>query len=74
MRYPSVMLVSGGSDGRAAPLHAFKMTAALQAATGSSDPVVLLSGNHAGGKGAPSASSTIEALVAELRFMLWKTR
>ncbi len=54
--YPAVMFVSGDSDTRVDPLHARKMTALMQAATGS-DPLrrpVLLhydtKSGHAGGK------------------------
>src|SRR5207249_6822869 len=37
--YPAVLLVSGDSDTRVDPLHARKMTALLQASTGSGRPV-----------------------------------
>ncbi len=73
-RYPSVMLVVTGAESSPAPLHARKMTAALQAATTSSNPVVLLADNQAAGSGSRSADHTVAALVAELRFMLWRTR
>lgn len=72
-RYPAVMLVSGDSDSRVAPLHARKMTALLQAETGSTNPVVLLYDDRAGHAGERSAGATIEELTAELRFLLWQT-
>jgi len=73
-RYPAVMLVSGDSDTRVAPLHARKMTALLQAQTGSAGPVVLLYDAEAGHSGGRPVGDTIEELTAELRFLLWQTR
>lgn len=73
-RYPSVMLVSGDSDNRVAPLHARKMTAMLQSKTGSTNPVVLLYDSSAGHAGERPTSAAIEELTSELRFMLWRTR
>jgi prolyl oligopeptidase len=53
-RYPAVLLMSGDSDTRVAPFHARKMTARLQAATGSAAPVLLhydsQLGHSSGGK------------------------
>ena len=73
-RYPAVMLVTGDGDTRVAPLHARKMTALLQAATGSSNPVVLLYDATAGHSGGRPVSATIEEITAELRFLLWRTQ
>ena len=69
-RYPAVMFVTGDADTRVAPLHARKMTALLQAETGSSEPVVLLYNANA----ARTASAAIDELTAQLRFLLWKTQ
>ncbi len=70
--YPSVMFVTGDSDTRVDPLHARKMTALLQASTGS-DPLkrpVLLhydtKSGHAGGK---PVSQQIEDDADELLFL-----
>jgi prolyl oligopeptidase len=52
-KYPTMFLVSGDADTRVAPLHARKMTALMQAATGSANPVLLryhTSGGHSGGE------------------------
>jgi prolyl oligopeptidase len=72
--FPAVMLVSGDGDTRVAPLHARKMTAMLQAATGSSEPVILLYDNEAGHSGGRPVSAVIEEQTAQLRFLLWQTR
>jgi prolyl oligopeptidase len=53
-RYPAVMLFTGDSDTRVAPLHARKMTALLQASSSSGRPILLhysTAGGHSGGMG-----------------------
>jgi prolyl oligopeptidase len=53
-RYPAVLLATAESDSRVDPLHARKMTARLQAATGSDHPVLLRLESRAGhGAGKP---------------------
>ncbi|HSM59825.1 MAG TPA: prolyl oligopeptidase family serine peptidase [Longimicrobiales bacterium] len=69
--YPAVMLATGDLDTRVPPLQARKMTARLQAATGSGLPVILWyddMGGHAGGRGRPT-SLRIEDMARELTFM-----
>jgi len=73
-RYPAVMLVSGDGDTRVAPLHARKMTARLQFATASRNPVVLLYDAAAGHSAGRPISAIIEEQTAELRFLLWQTQ
>jgi len=54
--YPAVMLATAESDTRVDPMHARKMTARLQAATGSARPVLLRLEAKAGhGAGKPIA-------------------
>jgi prolyl oligopeptidase len=51
-KYPAIMFFSGDNDTRVDPLHARKMTAAMQAATGSDRPILLhysLKGGHSSG-------------------------
>ncbi|MCI0743796.1 MAG: alkaline phosphatase D family protein, partial [Verrucomicrobia subdivision 3 bacterium] len=49
---PAVMLLTGAHDGRVNPAHSRKMTARLQAATASKEPVLLrTSGNSGHGRG-----------------------
>ena len=52
-KYPAILFVTGDADTRVAPLHARKMTALMQASTGSTNPVLLryhVSGGHSGGE------------------------
>jgi prolyl oligopeptidase len=51
-KYPAIMFFSGDSDTRVDPLHARKMTALMQSATGNDRPIVLhysLKGGHSAG-------------------------
>jgi prolyl oligopeptidase len=69
--YPAVMLTTGDLDTRVPPLQARRMTARLQAATGSGLPVVLwydARGGHAAGRGR-SLSVRIEDSARELTFL-----
>jgi prolyl oligopeptidase len=71
-KYPAVLFISGDSDTRVDPLHARKMTALLQATTGSEKPVLLhydTKGGHSGGK---PVSKQIEDLTDELSFLFWQ--
>ena len=52
--YPSIMFMTGENDGRVDPMHSRKMTAALQHANTSENPVMLrTSGNTGHGAGTP---------------------
>jgi prolyl oligopeptidase len=69
--YPAVMLATGDLDTRVPPLQARKMTARLQAATASSNPVVLWYdelGGHAAGRGR-GVTLRVEDTARELAFM-----
>lgn len=69
--YPAVMLTTGDLDTRVSPLQARRMTARLQAASGSNHPVVLwydARGGHAAGRGRPT-SVRIEDGAREMAFM-----
>lgn len=71
VRYPAVMLATGDLDTRVPPLQARKMTARLQAATGSGLPVVIWydeMGGHAAGRGRP-VSLQVRDASRELAFM-----
>ncbi|MGH3646033.1 MAG: prolyl oligopeptidase family serine peptidase [Micromonosporaceae bacterium] len=61
VRYPAVMLTAGEFDPRVDPYHAKKMTARLQAATSSNQPVLLRV--EAGGHG---LSSSLDQRIAEM--------
>ena len=69
-KYPAIMFFTGDSDTRVDPLHARKMTALMQAASGSDRPILLhysLKGGHSAGV---SVSQFVEDEADELAF-LW---
>ena len=70
--YPAVLLVSGDSDTRVDPLHARKMTALLQASTGSGRPILLHYDTKLGHAGGKPVSKQIDDLTAELTFLFWQ--
>jgi prolyl oligopeptidase len=52
-RYPSILFVTGDADTRVDPLHARKMAALMQSATGSANPILLkydTTAGHSGGQ------------------------
>jgi len=70
--YPAVLFMTGDGDTRVAPLHARKMTALLQADTGSDRPIMLryeLTAGHSAGR---SVSQSIGDGVDELSFLFWQ--
>ncbi len=70
--YPAVLLSAAESDGRVDPLHARKMTAALQAATSSDLPVLLRQESKAGhGRGKP-LRKVVDEIVDEWSFLFWQ--
>ena len=70
-KYPAMLLVTGDSDTRVAPLHARKMTARMQAATASGRPVLLRYDVRSGHSGS-SIGDRIEQLTDELSFLFWQ--
>ncbi len=60
-KYPAIMFFTGDSDTRVAPLHARKMTAAMQAASASDRPILL----HYELKAGHSSGVSIHQLVAD---------
>jgi prolyl oligopeptidase len=53
VRYPSILFVTGDADTRVDPLHARKMAALMQSATGSANPILLkydTTAGHSGGQ------------------------
>ncbi len=70
--YPAVFLETGDGDTRVAPLHARKMTALMQAATGSDRPIVLRYDTEAGHSGGMPVSKTIEDITSRLSFVMWQ--
>jgi prolyl oligopeptidase len=72
VKYPAVLFVTGDADTRVAPLHARKMTALLQASTGSDRPVLLHYNTKAGHSGGLPVSQIIEDQTDELSFLFWQ--
>ncbi len=70
--YPAVLLVTGDGDTRVDPLHARKMTALLQAATGSDRPVLLNYSLQAGHSQGRSVRSEADDLAVDLHFLFWQ--
>ena len=72
VKYPAVLLISGDSDTRVAPLHARKMAALLQASTGSDRPVLLHYDTKAGHSGGLPVSKLVDNMTDELSFLFWQ--
>jgi len=70
-QYPAVLFVTGDSDTRVDPAHARKMTALVQASTGSGKPVMLLYDTKAGHSGGRPIRLWIEDTTDELSFLFW---
>jgi len=71
-KYPAVLLITGDGDTRVDPSHARKMTAALQNATASGKPVLLLYDSKSGHSGVPSADAEVEQTANEIEFLDWQ--
>jgi prolyl oligopeptidase len=67
--YPATMIVSGDADANCNPLHARKMTARLQAASGSDWPIFLDYSRHRGHSPVLPLSDRIEALTDRMAFL-----
>ena len=69
--YPSVLFSTADSDERVNPLHARKMTAAIQDATTSDKPVLFNIQKNAGHSGAGTTKSMIEKRADELSYLMY---
>ena len=70
--YPAVLFATAESDSRVHPMHALKMTALMQAATSSDNPVLLKVETKAGhGQGKP-LNKQIDSYVDEWTFLMWQ--
>jgi prolyl oligopeptidase len=67
--YPATMIVSGDADQNCNPLHARKMTARLQAASTSEQPIFLDYSRHRGHSPVLPLSERIEALTDRMAFL-----
>ena len=71
-KYPSALFVTGDGDTRVAPLHARKMAARLQAATGSDRPILLLYDTKSGHSGGRPINKIIEEYTDILSYLFWQ--
>jgi prolyl oligopeptidase len=71
-KYPSTLFVTGDGDTRVAPLHARKMAARLQTATGSAQPILLLYDTKSGHSGGRPVNKTIEEYTDILSYLFWQ--
>jgi prolyl oligopeptidase len=69
-RYPSVLFLSAENDDRVDPMHARKMTAALQAATASGSPILFRQLANSGHAGADRVKAQVEEATDRLSFLL----
>jgi prolyl oligopeptidase len=69
-KYPAIMFNTGDSDTRVDPLHARKMTALLQASSGSDRPILLHYETQAGHNSGVSVKQLVNDTADELAF-LW---
>ncbi|MBI3450284.1 MAG: S9 family peptidase, partial [Acidobacteria bacterium] len=70
--YPAVLLTSGDEDTRVPPLQARKMTAALQWATTSGRPVMLLYDTRSGHSGGKPLTQVVADISLEAEFLSWQ--
>jgi prolyl oligopeptidase len=73
-KYPAVLFITGDGDTRVAPLHARKMSAILQANTGSDRPILLLYDTKSGHSGGRPVSKIIEDDTDILSFLFWQLK
>jgi prolyl oligopeptidase len=73
-KYPAVLFITGDGDTRVAPLHARKMSAILQANTGSDRPVLLLYDTKSGHSGGRPINKIIEEDTDILSFLFWQLK
>lgn len=70
--YPAVLLVTGADDTGVSPAHSLKMTAALQHASASGKPVLLLFDSKSGHSGAQPVRAQVAQMAHELSFLAWQ--
>jgi prolyl oligopeptidase len=68
--YPSLLMMSADSDDRVDPMHARKMTAALQAQSTGAHPILLRIERHAGHGGADLVKQLVEQATDSYAFLM----
>lgn len=69
VKYPALIMMAADSDDRVDPMHARKFVAAVQAASGSSSPVLLRVETNAGHGGGDMVKKRVESAVDEFSFL-----
>ncbi|HWZ97834.1 MAG TPA: prolyl oligopeptidase family serine peptidase [Candidatus Dormibacteraeota bacterium] len=73
-KYPATLFITGDGDTRVAPLHARKMSALLQASSGSDRPILLLYDTKSGHSGGRPINKIIEEDTDIFSFLFWQLR
>jgi prolyl oligopeptidase len=73
-KYPATLFITGDGDTRVAPLHARKMSALLQASTGSDRPILLLYDTKSGHSGGRPINKIIEEDTDIFSFLFWQLK
>jgi prolyl oligopeptidase len=68
--YPATLFLTGANDPRVDPMQSRKMTARLQAATSSDEPILLRTSSDSGHGGGPRLSERIEETAEVYSFIL----
>jgi prolyl oligopeptidase len=68
-QYPAILFVTGDADTRVDPAHARKMTALMQAANGSDNPIMLRYDTKGGHSGIGNVSKNIDEQVDQISFL-----
>src|SRR6266404_3334740 len=68
-KYPSILFMTGANDGRVAPYHSRKMTARLDEANKSTNPILLRTSSSAGHGIGTALSERIKQLADEFSFL-----
>jgi len=69
VKYPALIMMAADSDDRVDPMHARKFVAAVQAASGSTNPVLLRVETNAGHGGGDMVKKRVESAVDEFAFL-----
>ena len=69
-KYPSVLMMTGANDGRVAPYHSRKMTARLEEATKSDNPILLRTSSSAGHGQGTALSERIKQVADIYSFLI----
>jgi prolyl oligopeptidase len=73
-KYPAVLFITGDADTRVAPLHARKMTALMQASTGSDNPILLRYHTASGHSGGEPLPEQVKNESESLGFLWWQLK